>query len=314
MQLEQICSIRRSASDEALAYWQDVIGRSPLDFEIDSADEAEFRGDMSKHAFGPLTAYFISVSGHRVRHTRRRGGSSTEGPLHLVHVRKGIQHVEHYDRQLTLKPGNCLLLDCQASFAWQFPEGIDALVLEIPRDWIRGWLPVPEAAVAKAIDARSGWGATLRSALDNLTPSSAASFALPQAAIAEQIAVLLALSIAPDCPSLTTHVRSMLRRVLETLRARCHEPALDPATVAATLGLSRRYIHRLLASAGTTFTRELYRVRLERAHRLLADKRFEDVRIAEIAWNCGFSEPSHFSRRFRERFGVPPTSFRCNAV
>jgi transcriptional regulator GlxA family with amidase domain len=55
-------------------------------------------------------------------------------------------------------------------------------------------------------------------------------------------------------------------------------------------------------------------VRLERAHRLLADKRFEDVRIAEIAWNCGFSEPSHFSRRFRERFGVPPTSFRCNAV
>jgi AraC family transcriptional regulator, positive regulator of tynA and feaB len=54
----------------------------------------------------------------------------------------------------------------------------------------------------------------------------------------------------------------------------------------------------------------LYACRLERARRLLRDKRFDGLGIAEIAWNCGFSEPSHFTRRFRERFGSPPSAYR----
>ncbi|MGO8829938.1 MAG: helix-turn-helix transcriptional regulator, partial [Steroidobacteraceae bacterium] len=87
-----------------------------------------------------------------------------------------------------------------------------------------------------------------------------------------------------------------------------------PATVAAALGLSRRYVHLLFASAGTTFCEELYACRLHRAQRLLCDKRFEGLGIAEIAFNCGFSEPSHFTRRFRERFGSPPSAFRRNSA
>jgi AraC-like DNA-binding protein len=66
----------------------------------------------------------------------------------------------------------------------------------------------------------------------------------------------------------------------------------------------------LFAAAGTTFSNELYGFRLQRAERLLQDRRFDGVGIAEIAWNCGFSEPSHFSRRFRKCFGVPPTAYR----
>jgi AraC-like DNA-binding protein len=115
-------------------------------------------------------------------------------------------------------------------------------------------------------------------------------------------------------PSPTTHKRALLRRVTATIRERCHEPDLDPAAVAAALGLSRRYVHMLFASAGTTFSQELYACRLHRAQRLLCDRRFEGLGIAEIAWNCGFSEPSHFTRRFRERFGSPPSAYRLNTA
>jgi transcriptional regulator GlxA family with amidase domain len=121
---------------------------------------------------------------------------------------------------------------------------------------------------------------------------------------------MLALASAPSLPAPSTHKRALLRRLTETLRERCHEPELDPAAVATALGLSRRYIHVLFAAAGKTFTQELYAFRLQRAQRLLDDKRFDGVGIAEIAWNCGFSEPSHFTRRFRECFGVPPTEYR----
>jgi AraC-like DNA-binding protein len=130
--------------------------------------------------------------------------------------------------------------------------------------------------------------------------------------VAEQIGSLLGLAAAHDNPSPTTHKRALLRRVTETIRERCHEPDLDPASVAAALGLSRRYIHLLFASTGTTFSRQLYACRLDKAQRLLCDKRFEGLGIAEIAWSCGFSEPSHFTHRFRERFGSAPRTYRLN--
>jgi len=309
-QLEQTWSTGCSQQGKALSYWKDVICENLLEMQIDSANAADFFGHIAKYAFGPFKANFISVSEQRVWRKRARICGVQEGLFHLIHVRKGVQHVEHYGRNLTVFPGNCLLVDCLASFDFKFPEGVEALVLEIPRDWLRGWLPAPEESAARVIDGNQGWGATLASSLANLTPATIGCLGIPQAVIAEQIAVMLALATLPACPAATTHKRALLRRVLETLRERCHEPDLDPATLASALGLSRRYIHVLFASAGSTFTQELYDCRLHRAQRLLSDKRFDGVGIAEIAWNCGFSEPSHFTRRFRERFGVPPTSFR----
>ncbi|WP_410962011.1 helix-turn-helix domain-containing protein [Salmonella sp. SAL4359] len=69
-------------------------------------------------------------------------------------------------------------------------------------------------------------------------------------------------------------------------------------------------MHALFTCAGTTFTRELYECRLQRAQRLLTDKRFAGISIAEVAWNCGCTEPSHCARRFRERFRTSPTAYR----
>ncbi len=51
-------------------------------------------------------------------------------------------------------------------------------------------------------------------------------------------------------------------------------------------------------------------LRLKRAKALLDDVRFERIPIAEIAWRSGFTNPSHFARRFRQRFGMAPADYR----
>jgi AraC-like DNA-binding protein len=260
-------------------------------------------------------ANFISVSEQRVYRPRQSGHRTQDGIFHLIHIRRGHQLVEHYGDNLRLDAGECMLVDCASGFAFDFPDGVDALVLEMRRDWMQGWLPAPEEAAGRVYGRQLDWGATLASALRNLTPESIGSAALPLPAVAEQIAVLLALASGPVNSTLTTHKRTLLRRVQDTLRERCHEPELDPSAVAAALGLSRRYVHVLFASDGTTFSQELYACRLQRAQRLLRDGRYAGVGIAEIAWQCGFNEPSHFTRRFRERFGVAPSQYRssCDA-
>jgi len=51
------------------------------------------------------------------------------------------------------------------------------------------------------------------------------------------------------------------------------------------------------------------RVRLNLAHRLL---RSTGIRVEGIATTVGFSSRSHFSRLFREHYGIDPSSFRRN--
>ena len=92
-----------------------------------------------------------------------------------------------------------------------------------------------------------------------------------------------------------------------------HDHELDAGRLAAALGLSPRYVHKILAREGTTYGRELVRVRLDRAAAMLRDRRFDELSIAEIGWRCGFCDPSHFSKRFRDAFGHAPGAYRGGA-
>ena len=53
------------------------------------------------------------------------------------------------------------------------------------------------------------------------------------------------------------------------------------------------------------------RMRLDAAHRLLSDRRYDQLSIGEVTARCGFVEPSHFARRFRKAFQLGPTEFRA---
>ncbi|WP_372884536.1 GlxA family transcriptional regulator [Shimia sp.] len=82
---------------------------------------------------------------------------------------------------------------------------------------------------------------------------------------------------------------------------------IDLDEVAANAGISRRQMERLFAHhLNRTPRRYLMDLRLQRARGLMAET---DLPVAEVAAACGFATTEHFSKRFRERFGVSPYSF-----
>ncbi len=80
--------------------------------------------------------------------------------------------------------------------------------------------------------------------------------------------------------------------------------------LADTLGLSRRQLHRkLTALTGYGPADFLRQLRLERAAQLL---RQHYGTVAEVAYQVGFNKPRHFSRLFRDHFGVNPSAYQGN--
>src|SRR5262249_6939831 len=94
---------------------------------------------------------------------------------------------------------------------------------------------------------------------------------------------------------------------------RVRDPDFKLDSVAGDLGLSRRYIQRLLEETGKSFTDHVVERRLDRAHALLTDRRYLHRRIIDIAFSVGISDISRFNHTFRRRFGDSPSGVRGSA-
>jgi AraC-like DNA-binding protein len=99
--------------------------------------------------------------------------------------------------------------------------------------------------------------------------------------------------------------------VTSAIRRRLQEPGLAVADIAADVGISERYVHKLLARAGHSFTDYVIEARLDGAARDLKDPALAATAIGTIAFDWGFSDLSHFARRFKQRFGCRPSDWRA---
>lgn len=99
----------------------------------------------------------------------------------------------------------------------------------------------------------------------------------------------------------------LLLTVLEKMQTTLEAP-LSRAAMARFAGITPRHLDRLFSShANTSFATEYRRLRLEHGRRLLQQSALS---ISEIAISTGFSSAGHFSRLYRQAFGVAPREAR----
>lgn len=102
-----------------------------------------------------------------------------------------------------------------------------------------------------------------------------------------------------------------INKVTEYVQSNLSEsPSLEK--LAQISGFSSFYFHRIFtAITGETVNFFTNRLRLEKAARLL---KFSSGSITHIAYECGFSSPSTFSRLFKQYFGTSPSNYKKTRV
>ncbi|BAB52560.1 transcriptional regulator [Mesorhizobium japonicum MAFF 303099] len=102
-----------------------------------------------------------------------------------------------------------------------------------------------------------------------------------------------------------------LLKIIEQMERNLDEPvALED--MAASNCLSRRQVERIFSKQiGRSPARYYLEMRLERAHLLIVNSQLP---VVEIAMACGFISASHFSKAYRENYGMTPREARSEAV
>lgn len=292
---------------QALAYWVDMVCARFIEIDIDTPQRDRFRAHMDQVPLGPVALHFVEAEAQTIRRTHARIASSREPACVLLQLRAGHVRLRQLGREALVCPGECVLVDSTEPYVIDCPVPTGALALRLSRPWLQNWIPEPADCAARTF-AGKGWSAALCAALSSLGIESASRLALPASRVAEQIAGLLALAAGPNDEAVLR--TSRLDDLMRSLRDQLHDPSLTPDSLAQQFNISKRYVHHLFAEAHTTFGEQLMRLRLERAKAILRDARCANLPIGEVAVQCGFTDPSHFARRFRLQFGQTPRDFR----
>jgi AraC-like DNA-binding protein len=128
-----------------------------------------------------------------------------------------------------------------------------------------------------------------------------------------------AMSMAKDAISRALRATARLRehrsgltlfdRVVAYIEHAFDDPELSPVSVAAALRISVRYLHLLFAQRGHTTAGWIRERRLTYCREALAIAD-SGLTVTDVALQAGFTDPSHFSRVFRHRFGMAPNQYR----
>lgn len=100
----------------------------------------------------------------------------------------------------------------------------------------------------------------------------------------------------------------LMERIMKVVNKHLDDPEFSVEMLAQEVGLSRVHIYRKLKELTNLSARDFIKnVRLQQAAKLLSGNK--KLTVAEVAYVTGFTNLSHFSSSFREKFGMSPSKY-----
>lgn len=111
----------------------------------------------------------------------------------------------------------------------------------------------------------------------------------------------------PSAVTVTSADEKFLRKLMEKIETGIPESEFTVDTLEKELGISHTHFYRKVKSlTGLSGKELLQNMRLKRATQLLSQNK---LRVSEIAYMTGFTNPKYFSKCFKEKYGITPSEY-----
>ena len=300
----------RQESNGSVARWRDIICSDYCLVDLDSrSDRSEFDARLARKSIANATMVRLNTEAQFMGRTHSGIAQDNCSDVQLVYIHHGDGEYRQHGRSCRFKADECFIMDHGHPYDLHTTGRTQNLAVQIPRNWFSRHVTI-EDFTANIVDTSSNWGAALTTYLRALYHDFDTTPSISPPLIIEHALLLVELTMGGQPLSGTTHQQGLLRRARSIMRELYEDDELTPAKVAEILGLSKSYMHKLFAEAGTTFCTELDSMRIDRAAAILEARNQRHLTINEIGIRCGLPNPPHFARKFRAHKGVTPTQYR----
>lgn len=114
----------------------------------------------------------------------------------------------------------------------------------------------------------------------------------------------------PEPLAITSLDEQFIEKAVKYVDENMGRSGLSVEELASHLGMSRVHLFKRLKQLTGKAPIEFIRIlRLKRAAQYLRESQ---LNVSEIAYKCGFNNPKHFAKYFKEEFGVTPSVYQEN--
>jgi AraC-like DNA-binding protein len=258
------------------------------------------------------------VASSAIRGTRTREMARGDQELILIINLDGTATLSHLGREATISAGEAVLLLSAEPFRLERSTS-RRINIRIPRVVLAPMLANPDAALVSVVPSTVESLRLLTSYIGLLIHDPPL---MERAAELRRLAVshvhdLVAMVVGATCD--TTEIaagRGLRAARLSAIKADIARNLVGDVTataLSARHSVSPRYIRKLFEGESTSLSQFVLGQRLTRVHRMLAEPRYADRTISDIALAVGFGDISTFNHEFRRRFKVTPSDVRAAA-
>lgn len=263
-----------------------------------------FEGQLRERLLGTLQLTHIAST--PIQYRRDRQSAFTDNFFISLNLCREA-HLEQLGRTSIQSPGDIVMYDGALPYACSFPQGDDQVVLSVPRALLLQHIAGAERIVGLTLSGSS----PLASIAGTMMQQALAAGLLPKGAahklagsMLDVLANAFELSFTPDLDA-GSRREEQLAQIKQLIISNLADHHLSLENLAQIAHTSPRTVSRLFAAEGTTFARWLWQQRLDACHQALLRGSYRSV--TEVALTFGFSNPAHFSRAFRQTYGIPPS-------
>lgn len=297
---------------DRFAAWRESIG---VIFDVEPAGAKvppTFSASVRAFNLGDLLVSRVDFTGQRF--SRRTARISSDGIDHYL--------VQLYDvggfsgatnkSDLNVRSGDVQILDLGQPHN-SSARTSSTIAIIIPRDLLNEMLPSRGGLHGLVLPGNHGAGGVLSDFMKSLfsrLPSVEASEAATVArATAEVVAACFRPTVATMDRAREQIEGVMAERIERYIGENLGSPELSPDTICRQFRISRTQLYRMFEPEGGV-ARHIQKRRLDRAFSELRSPIYRHRRVSEIAFAVGFSSEAHFSRTFRQAFGMRASDVR----
>ncbi|KPU93391.1 hypothetical protein APR50_37190 [Variovorax paradoxus] len=307
-------------STEALAprhkteFWRESVCRRLIPARGEFA--RDFDGCLSGQQLASLTVCRMQSKPHTFIRTDQLARIAPDDDIVAAFFQRGQANMAQQGRTLRASAGDIVLYDAARPFVHELaPESL--LLVRFPRQQLLSRFPKAEHMMALKIADGSSLAGLLHGMAEEALRFETRDAALPAqarfaAAFLDTLSAAMELQDVAEGAAAATRHGSIYEKAVRYIDAHLDDTGLSMAEVAEAAHVSPRTLTRVFAAHGTTVMHHLWKRRLAQSFHILSEGRVQQV--TQAAYQCGFSDLSHFSRAFKSAYGTTPGSLLHGAA
>lgn len=296
--------------------WRDALCRAFGPIEVGLNSDTDFSGFVRTHQRQQLQFNEICYRGQTLERTSQNLARFDQEYFTFSRPVSGPLLFEQNGHDVIVEPGSLVLLNQTSPYRASTNACYHAFSVSIPKKLLLQRAPQISAFYKIENVAASPRGQLLVNFAKYLSEG-ITKWSEPEIiALREHLLDLIVLLMVNDKNDAVSPEESSIKaahreRAITYIRYKHCDPQLTPKSIAAACGISVGYLHKIFHAADLRVEHLLYEHRLQTCKNMLLQPEYRHQSVQQIAYKSGFNHPSHFSRLFKEKFGMAPSEFRA---